>query len=384
MKKRLALITAICMTAILLLAGCDDATVTVDPSATGLTPPTVRPDARTMTVERMDLKYEAYLSGALVAIKQTNLIFKDVSGPLMTRNVTLYDRVSAGQILAEIDPTELERDLKRADLQKQIYEMQKEVARLSAQALQVNINQAASELKQVRDAYNANPVQANRYLRDRLQAEYDQLLLSQQISEINRQVAELNYEDFLLGYAKIEARLLTRIMKAPKNGIITAIEPIEIGETLIAGRYLYKYAPIDMLAFKISSLNAVNLLDQDEITVKVGDTDYKAYSYTAVAGDDIFKIDDIGNKGIAYLAFYGAVPEVQLDKSQSVHILIEKKNALYLSKKCLRNTNGVITANVKTADGFEQVIVTCGIEDGDNMEILSGLSEGDVVAMENY
>ena len=383
MKKRLALITAICMTAILLLAGCDNETVVVDTSPTGLVP-SVRPDARTMTVERMDLKYEAYMSGAMVSIKQINLIFKDTSGPLAARNVTLYDRVSAGQVIAEIDAAELERDLQKADLQKQIYELQKEAYALSAQALQVSINQAASELKQIRDAYNANPVQANKYLRDRLQAEYDQLLLSQKTAGINRQIADINYEDFLLNYAKIEARLTNRIMKAPKDGIITAIDPIEIGDILPAGRYLYKYTPLNQLAFKISSLNAVNLHNQDEITVKVGDTEYRAYSYTAVAGDDIFKIDDIGNKGIAYLAFYDKVPEVAMEKAQSIHVLVEKKNALYISKKCLRNTGGVITANIKTDDGFEQVIVTCGIEVGDNMEILSGLSEGDVVAMDSY
>ena len=60
------------------------------------------------------------------------------------------------------------------------------------------------------------------------------------------------------------------------------------------------------------------------------------------------------------------------------------KEVLYISNRAVIRTGGKSYVKIKTEDGtIKTTEVTTGFSDGVNVEILSGLSEGDIVLIES-
>ena len=65
-------------------------------------------------------------------------------------------------------------------------------------------------------------------------------------------------------------------------------------------------------------------------------------------------------------------------------ITTQLKDVLIVSNRAITNTDGVQTVKVKLEDGTsEDRVITTGFSDGRNVEVLSGLSEGDTVLIES-
>jgi RND family efflux transporter MFP subunit len=73
-------------------------------------------------------------------------------------------------------------------------------------------------------------------------------------------------------------------------------------------------------------------------------------------------------------------PEVKVGMTASVDVTVaQKDNALVLPASALSGRGDTATVTVRTANGDEERQVTVGLRGDDSVEIVSGLSEGDVV-----
>ena len=84
------------------------------------------------------------------------------------------------------------------------------------------------------------------------------------------------------------------------------------------------------------------------------------------------------------VAFTGDVSGVYADMTANVTFIQEQvTDVLYVSNKAIRTEGTASYVKVKDADGTVRTVdVVTGFSDGVNVEIVSGLSEGEIVLVE--
>jgi len=95
-----------------------------------------------------------------------------------------------------------------------------------------------------------------------------------------------------------------------------------------------------------------------------------------------------GSSTVSYnvtVTFTGDITKVYADMTGNV-TFIQKQvpNVLYVSNKAIINEGTTLYVKVKQEDGsFKKVEVVTGFSDGVNVEIISGLNEGDIAIIES-
>ncbi len=192
--SRPGLVFAACL--LLAAAGCGGEEVAVEPA-----PP--RP-VRYVTTYAVGAARVRTFSGAAKAGTQTNLSFK-VQGTLDSLNVKLGDSVRKGRLIAEIDPTDYEIQVERAEAS---------LAQAQAQAVS-----AAADLERVRNLYERNNAP---------QSDYDSALARAESAQANVRSIEKQLEQAKLqvAYCKLES---------PVSGSVAEV-PVEVNENVRAGQ----------------------------------------------------------------------------------------------------------------------------------------------------
>lgn len=373
--------------ALCLLAGACllTASCTVSPEVTPEDPvqPSLKANVKTDTVERIDITYETILQATLVPVATVNLFFKDVSGPLQSLEVSVSDKITEGQVIAELDPVELQETIDRQDLQRQLWELREKRQSFSEKSYQIALDQAKDTYSYALELYNEDPSAANKEYRDRCKRAVELAELNQEDFKVNKQIFYKEYEDFKKSFELLKERLNNCALVSSGAGVVTYVTELTVEERVTAGTHIARFVPFEDMVLKTSSSSTVSLEGQDRISVIYEDKAYSAYVYTPEAGDAIWKTESasaIANS--TYLAFYGDVPDIDMNSTVPVSIKIDKKNVLGVNKKCIRNVNGVKTVSLLQDGAYVQRIVTTGLISGDKIEIIDGLSQGDIVAVE--
>ena len=170
---------------------------------------------------------------------------------------------------------------------------------------------------------------------------------------------------------------------ADKAGIITELG-FEAGDTLKTTGNVVSYAtPSDMTL-------SIDMTQEDVVALSVGDTVeiiFNAYEDTVYEGT-ILSIDTTATSRDSATISYTVVIGVEGDTEKLfggmtadiTFVTNEKEDVLYLSKKAIVEQNGKSYVYVKTALGGRQLkAVETGISNGINIEIISGLEEGDTI-----
>lgn len=170
-------------------------------------------------------------SGEVKAKDEIELSFK-VSGTLRALNVKLGQKVSKGQLLASIDPTDYSIQSNQAVSQKEGSIANKQSAEANAKAAQAQLINAREIYQRVAKLYENNSVALSEYQQakaalDAAQAQYDAAIsqvkaAETQISSANQQVQAANNQ---VGYTRLYA---------PINGVITNVK-IDENEVVSAG-----------------------------------------------------------------------------------------------------------------------------------------------------
>ena len=170
---------------------------------------------------------------------------------------------------------------------------------------------------------------------------------------------------------------------ADGTGIVTEVN-YEAGDLLReAGTMLSYAAPDDMTI-------SVDVTQEDIVDLTVGDKvdiTFTAYKDTSYEGS-IYSINTTATSQESNTVSYTVVIHLEGDTSllyggmtaDIVFVTEQKEDVLYISKKAIQEENGKTYVYYKTPTGeMDLKEVEVGIHNGVNIEILSGLEEGDTI-----
>ena len=169
------------------------------------------------------------------------------------------------------------------------------------------------------------------------------------------------------------------ILYATEDGVITEVS-YEAGDRLTTTGALFSYATSDDMRI------SVDVTQEDIVDLQVGDavditfTAYPEDSYTGsilsintTATSDYSNTVEISAEGALEKLYGGMTADV-------IFVTEEKEDILYVSRKAIVEENGKTYVYRKTALGGKELAeVETGITNGVDIEILSGLEEGDTI-----
>ena len=158
---------------------------------------------RTASVQRRDIRSTVLATGVIRPMVGAEVqVGSRVSGILQTLNVSIGDRVQAGQVLARLDPTEFQARLDQANAALEMAEVEERFA-------QIDLNRA-------------------RELRERTvipQTELD-------AAERRSQVAAANLNQARANARSAQIQLDYTVIRAPVSGVVASVST-QVGETIV-------------------------------------------------------------------------------------------------------------------------------------------------------
>jgi len=337
-------------------------------------------------VTRGDIEQWVMATGVLKPSAQVN-VGVQVNGQLKKLYVKQGERVKSGQLLAEIDPTLQQNDLRNAQAELNSARAQK----TSAEALLTQYEKRLRrEQKMARDGSGV-PSQLEeaqaQYAAQREQIKVSQTQITQ--AEVNVETAEAN-----LGYTRIVA---------PIDGEVLGIIAKE-GQTLVSS----DSAPTLMVLGNLDVMEVhTRISETDILKVRAGqplwsyvqadpDTRYDSTLdfIQSIPEDALQQQADGGNSGSGQqpgAVYYSALftlnnPARQLKTSMTAQVFIRTAQAKQVLRlplaalgKALARDRYQVTV---IKDGVPQVReITVGISDRNLIEVKSGLQEGEQVAL---
>lgn len=340
------------------------------------------PDYMTAPVSRGDLEDAVLATGTLEAKDQVD-VGAQVSGQLKKLYVALGDKVTKGQLLAEIDPVLQQNDLRNAQAAQEDVVAQK-------RSKQAQLVQAQQQLTRQRQMMTANAT--SREELQSAQATYDTakadlVSLEARIRQARVQVetAQAN-----LGYTRISA---------PIDGTVVAVITQE-GQTVVSAQTaptILKLAALDTMTVK------AQISEADVVRVKAGQSVYftilgapERRFYAKLRGvepaPDSIKTSTATTSTSATAVYYNGLFDVpnpnnilRISMTAQVSIVLaEAKNALLIPASALgeKGKDGAYTVRVAEADGtLKPRQVKIGLNNNVNAQVLSGLKQGEKVVI---
>ena len=200
-------------------------------------------------------------------------------------------------------------------------------------------------------------------------------------------VAKEDYEDAKEKLDALNTYIIDGVVSAEYEGVITAVS-IEEGGSVKKGT-----AVVTLNNFEDVTV-CVDVADEDMKSISVGDPvnlDFEAFPDTDFTG----KVSDIGDATINSTTLeitYEVTITVDGDVSGLYHgmtadvtfVTDEVKDVTYVSDRALQEEDGVTYVKYRDEQGEIQTKqVTAGFTDGNNTEIVEGLTEGDTVLVES-
>lgn len=351
----------------------------------------------------------------------------DVAGEIIELNVEEGDYVTEGMVLVKIRPDNLESALERAQAN-----LNQQKANLASNIASVARSEA--QLLQSKQAFDrAEQLKKENVISD---ADFETAKANYDVAKKNLEAAKqsVNASEYVVKSSQAtveeaEENVRLTVVRAPSTGTVSKLD-VEKGERVVgtqqmAGTEMMRIADLTQMEVQ------VDVNENDIIRVKQGDqVEIDVDSYTSM--DKKFKgiVTSIANTANAK-ASADAVTEFQVKirilnesfedliseiqgvspfrpgMTASVEIITNSKEnvlSVPLSSVTTRNPNAKVSTEVKEADATSQVtvstgskeemkevvfisdagvakmvVVKTGISDYDNIEILEGIKDGDVI-----
>lgn len=448
---RLALLLTVVALVAGTLAGCGGRATQEEATPTPIPTPVV-PSKPTYKVQRGPIAEEVKFTGRIAAVEEEQLYFR-TDGRVATVDVKQGDQVKQGDVLAELEISDLLNQLAQAKVsletaqlqlktaqetsgeQRARLEIDLEVARLRLAQARVqdpapavaiaaaNRDRAAAEVRRAQTAYDA---------RDRIpgvggswealnleqvtlsyeiaKAQYDQALQGQKVHEYDLQIleqsvrlAELDLErsgafvdtglpqevaKAQLVVDRLEAQVADARLAAPYDGDVTMVGAY-------AGRTVTAYRPVVSVAapgaLEISAdltsdtMSKLSIGQKCSITIvnypaKEFHGELRRLPYPYGTGGSVSTVGTAEEDRSTRVSIDDA--DVTLEKGSLVRVTVilqQKDDVLWLPPEAIRTFQGKDFVLVLDGEGQRRMPVKLGIKGEDRVEILTGLTEGQVV-----
>ncbi len=341
-------------------------------------------DLRFMTthVTKGNIVSRVLATGTLEGYKQVS-VGAQVSGQLQKLYVDAGDEVKQGQLLAQIDSRTQQNALKDAQSQLNTYKAQLVAKQATLKRATLEFNRQQNMLKSDASA-KADFEAAEASL---AQAKADVNVVEQQIkqAEIKVDTAKIN-----VGYTKIEA---------PIDGTVIAIVTDE-GQTVVSNQTattILKLATMDTMTVKaeISEADVIKIKPGMEVEFTILGDPKRVFKSTlkkiAPAPQSASSSSNTTTSSTSTAIYYNAEFDVPNDDrvlrvsmtAECSIILAQKKDVLIVPITAVKTDHrtGKSYAMVLRKGGPQRVDVELGLRDQTNVEVISGLTERDVLTV---
>ena len=351
----------------------------------------------TELIERRDVTTTVAASGVVEAAEQRTVSFRQ-AGELASINVSVGDVVSAGDVLAAIDPSDLEAGIAQA---RSALEGARGGITAAAQAeatAQAGINRADQELtraeqavRAARDGSREDRDIANRTLATR-QAERDAAELTMASAREGRVQADLALRASQASFEQAQAALEDATLVAPISGTVISIAS-KVGEQVglasaagSAGGGFIVLADLSAFTVKADFAEAdiVGIEEGQEVTVTFDAIPGGGVTGTVLEAGLFGGVDPSGGRLTTYevtISIPTPPQGLRVGMTAQASITTESQSdVLAAPVTALVERDGRTFVQVLGADGnITLVDVTVGIQGGYWIEITSGLSGGERV-----
>jgi HlyD family secretion protein len=347
----------------------------------------------TATVTRGELKATVNANGRVRAQKSVRLAFP-LSGLVKTVNVQEGDAVQADQVLVELEATEITRRLNQARMNLQAREQDLAEAQQppSAEDLEIaqqSLKKAALALAAAENRYEEEASDQNRITQELAQSDYD--IARANFERQTRGLTQGQLDDLNLAveHAKLDVQaaqetLAQAQLKAPFAGIVTEVNT-KPGELL--GGYNAVIALSDLTRLELVA--EIDEIDVAEVnTGQTVELRFDAFPGESATGtlSRLFPAASNDRGATVYQAIIALDPtELKLRPGMGATVniaTIEKKDVLRVPSRAIKAAGSQKIVVLQDGNETRNVIVETGLSDGNNTEIISGVSEGAVVVLE--
>lgn len=346
-----------------------------------------------VTVTRGDINATVNANGRVRAQKSVQLAFP-LSGQITALHVQPGDTVKQGDVLAELDQRELERRVKQAELNLEarvanLAEAQAPPPAADLEIAQQSLNKAAFALAAAQARYKNDASDENKIAQALAQSDYD--IARANFERVTRGATQKQIDDLQRSIqdAKIDLQnardaLVETELRAPFDGVITQVMPD-------VGQWLGGYNPVLDLA-DLTKLEILAEIDEIDVAqVQAGQT--VELRFDAFPGDSatgkltrLFPSASTDRGATVYRAIVALDPtELKVRPGMGATVTIatlEKKNVLRVPARAIKNAGTQKIVVIKEGNGSRNVVVQTGVSDGDETEILGGVSEGAIILIE--
>jgi multidrug efflux pump subunit AcrA (membrane-fusion protein) len=350
-------------------------------------PTPIIPTKPTYTVQRGEVVNEIEFTGRITPVKEVELSFH-TNGYIREIFFQRGEAVKAGQIMADLEVSDLENQLAQAQLSLKTSETHLIAAQqlISDTLTEARILLAVEQIKleQAKYSFKASASKTQEY---NLRLQEQMFKLAQfRVERLERGVDPqlvLAVESTRLTVQRLEAQFADAQIIAPLDGVITSINIFNEGQAVTA------YAPVitvgDMSQLEVSADlygdSGVGELSQGMAAViephdRPGTVQMMGiirYVPTGAPGEE---------DKTTRVSFETSIADTDLGLSDLVRVKVvveSKTNVLWLPPQAIRTFEGRQFVVVQDAQGLHRVDVKVGVEGSERVEILSGLTEGQIV-----
>lgn len=284
----------------------------------------------TVAVKKGNIKKIFSISGKVVPVMPINFSFGETDGYLAKLNIKAGDVIKSGDIIAELDAEDIK------------YQIQQE---------QIKVQMA--------------------------QLDYDEAV-SSKATKFNVERAELNLESENLNMNKLKESLNNTVLRADTSGIVTSVEDLKLYQHIEPYEILGTMADPSNCEIQFDGVNDKLIAGRD---VEINEEGQNIVVDGKVVSN-VIKDGKSGKEGAVIFKFnnrpqnvkFGDIVDIRYIDSQANNTLLLPVDAV----KAGAGNHPYVRIISKSGNITEKYVET-GISDGENIQIVSGLSIGDEV-----
>lgn len=318
-----------------------------------LAPPLVQPkreEYELYKVVKKDITKYVKGVGTLVPVVEKHLFFRESGKRLKSIDIKYGQKVEKGTIVAKVDSGNLESRIK-----------QQEIA----------VRKAEFQLDQLREQYN-------KYLS--LPPEYQPTQKELEGMKGDIKLAEMDLESARIVLNDLKSEYEQSILVAPIDGQVTFIENLKEGDPVEAYSTVVTIADPQKLQVYYQSDNTRLVKTGMKADVIYNNKEYKGE--VVLSPDNVPADAHEKYKNAIVVKAEGFPEDIKMGEIVDISIPIEsRKNTIVIPKKGLQRIFTESFVRVMDGDSKKEIDVEVGIETPTEVEILSGIEEGQMVIL---
>lgn len=356
-RKRVAALTLGSFLFMSMISGCGAKDATVQEEVE----PGVPVEVETVAVQNFD---KMITLGGLTAAKDTVQVIAKVNGMEQIKevNVKVGDRVTSGQILAQLD---------------------NESTQISANGAELAVQNAENSIATAQQAYenavkNYNNAQELFNIGAVSQSDLDQLKLAMENAQSQLNAAQIGVSNARNNWNSAQLALDYATVKAPISGTVTMVNATE-GSYASAGAPMFEIANVDTLEVTtgINEQNVGKVKTGQEVLLKINSVSDQWFSGNITEISKVMNPQtknypitiSLQNQDAKLVAGMYAEIEVKVDHADS---------AVVIPVQAITYKEAQPVAYIMQADGtVKEAKLTLGLNDGNYYVVTSGLQAGD-------